>query len=166
MAEGAEARTDVELAGPAGRHVARGIELDAVISRREDIAAGELGGVAERDQPGLAGTEEGDAAVLDEAAHGRAAIATDEEAASTLLVDRARARHRTRHRRIVVDREIRIPGRREVTELGDVARATGDRQVGRAEGAAKDEILEEHRLVDHTEIEAGGTGVPSFVVER
>ena len=114
----------------------------------------------------MAGTEEGDAAVLDEAAHGRAAIATDEEAASTLLVDRARARHRTRHRRIVVDREIRIPGRREVTELGDVARATGDRQVGRAKGTAKDEILEEHRLIGHAEINAGGTGVPSFVVER
>ena len=165
VAEGTEARTDIELTSPTSGHVARGVELDAVISRREDVTAGELGGVAERDQRALAGAEVGDAAVLDEATHARAAVAADVEAAPTLLVDRARARHRTRQRRIVVDREVPIPGHREVTELGDVARATGDRQVGRAKGTAKDEILEEHRLIGHAEINAGGTGVISFVIK-
>ena len=164
--EGAEARTDVELAGPAGRHVARGVELDTRVALREDVAAGQLGGVAERDERTLTGAEEGDATVLDEAAHGRPAVAADVERTPTLLVDRARARHRTRQRGVVIDRKVRIPGRREVTELGDVARATGDGEVGRAEGAAEDEILEEDRLVGHAEIEAGGTAVPSFVVER
>ena len=164
--EGAEARTDVELAGPAGGHVARGVELDARITLREDITARELGRVVERDQPGLAGAEEGDAAVLDEATHGRPAVAADVEAAPTLLINRARARHRARQRRVIIDREVRIPGRRKVTELGDIARTTGDRQVGRTERSAEDEILEKHRLVGHAEIEPGRSAVPSFVVER
>ena len=150
--EAGVARTEVELAGPAGGHVGRGVELDRRSRLDEDVAAGDLGRVAERDELAGARTEEGVASVSDVTTEEGGTISREEEAA-VLLVERAVARDLSGDRRLGTDREVGVPRHGQVAEVGIRARpavgdVTGlDDQVRRTERAAEGEIAEDDGFV-------------------
>ena len=168
--EAGVARTEVELAGPAGGHVGRGVELDRRSRLDEDVAAGDLGRVAERDELAGARTEEGVASVSDVTTEEGGTISREEEAA-VLLVERAVARDLSGDRRLGTDREVGVPRHGQVAEVGIRARpavgdVTGlDDQVRRTERAAEGEIAEDDGLVGDALIQGLGAGVEGPVVD-
>ena len=169
--EGGVARTEVELAGPAGGHVGRGVELDRRSRLDEDVAAGDLGRVAERDELAGAGAEEGRSAVVDVASEERGAVAGHEEVGA-LLVERAVAGDHARDRRLRAEAQVGVPRHGQVAEVGIRARpAVGDgagihRQVRRAEGAAEGEVTEDDGLVRDALIQRLGALIQRPVVDR